>query len=68
MLAARQKVAVRGGNAVDLLRAFEQRLAMFAEDLVPRRGNQPDEFAKFIAADTDKWGRVIRDAGIPLQD
>jgi len=25
---------------------------------------QPAEFAKFIAAETEKWGKVIRDAGI----
>jgi tripartite-type tricarboxylate transporter receptor subunit TctC len=27
--------------------------------------NRPDEFAKFIASDTAKWGRVIREAAIP---
>ena len=26
--------------------------------------NTPAEFAKVVAADTDKWGRVIREAGI----
>jgi tripartite-type tricarboxylate transporter receptor subunit TctC len=24
----------------------------------------PEEFTKFIRADYDKWGKVIRDAGI----
>jgi tripartite-type tricarboxylate transporter receptor subunit TctC len=27
----------------------------------------PDEFAKTIAADTERLGKVIRDAGIKLQ-
>ena len=27
----------------------------------------PDQFAKFIAAETDKWGKVIRSAGIKVQ-
>jgi tripartite-type tricarboxylate transporter receptor subunit TctC len=27
--------------------------------------NAPEAFAKYIAEDTEKWGRVIRDAGIP---
>jgi tripartite-type tricarboxylate transporter receptor subunit TctC len=28
------------------------------------RGGTPEEFGKFIAAETAKWGKVIRDAGI----
>jgi tripartite-type tricarboxylate transporter receptor subunit TctC len=27
----------------------------------------PDELAKFIPAEIEKWGQVIRDAGIPMQ-
>ena len=30
--------------------------------------SQPAEFAKFINGDTEKWGRVIREAKIPLVD
>jgi tripartite-type tricarboxylate transporter receptor subunit TctC len=27
----------------------------------------PADFARFVRAEHDKWGRVIRDAGIPVQ-
>jgi tripartite-type tricarboxylate transporter receptor subunit TctC len=27
----------------------------------------PDEFGKFIAADTEKWAKVVKFAGIKLQ-
>jgi tripartite-type tricarboxylate transporter receptor subunit TctC len=29
-------------------------------------GNTPDEFRSFIAAETQKWATVIRDAGVPM--
>jgi tripartite-type tricarboxylate transporter receptor subunit TctC len=29
-------------------------------------GNTPDEFAKVLASDTEKWSRVIRNANIRL--
>jgi tripartite-type tricarboxylate transporter receptor subunit TctC len=29
-------------------------------------GNRPAEFEKFIAAETDKWGKVIRSAKVTL--
>ena len=28
--------------------------------------NTPDEFRTFVAAETEKWGKVVRDAGIKL--
>jgi tripartite-type tricarboxylate transporter receptor subunit TctC len=28
--------------------------------------NTPDEFAAFIKSETEKWGRVIRNAKIPV--
>jgi tripartite-type tricarboxylate transporter receptor subunit TctC len=30
------------------------------------RANTPDEFRAFVAAETEKWGRVVRDAGIKV--
>ena len=30
-------------------------------------GERPDEFAAFIRAETAKWGKVIKDAGISIQ-
>jgi len=30
-------------------------------------GSTPDEFEAFVAADMQKWAKVIRDAGIPLE-
>jgi tripartite-type tricarboxylate transporter receptor subunit TctC len=30
------------------------------------RQNTPDEFRAFVAAETEKWGRVVRDAGIKV--
>ena len=30
------------------------------------KANTPDEFRAFVAAETEKWGRVVRDAGIKL--
>ena len=33
---------------------------------VDSRANTPDEFRAFVAAETEKWGKVVRDAGIKL--
>ncbi len=33
---------------------------------VDTRANTPDEFRAFVAAETEKWGKVVRDAGIKL--
>ena len=41
--------------------AVREKLAADGTDAV---GNSPDEFARFIRAETDKWARVARDAGI----
>jgi tripartite-type tricarboxylate transporter receptor subunit TctC len=30
------------------------------------RANTPDEFRTFVGAETEKWGKVVRDAGIKL--
>jgi len=30
-------------------------------------GSTPDEFARFLRAETDKWGKVVRAAGIVPQ-
>ena len=33
----------------------------------PSFASTPTEFAKFIAAETEKWGKVIRTAGIKAE-
>ena len=33
---------------------------------IDARANTPDEFRAFVAAETEKWGKVVRDAGIKL--
>ena len=33
---------------------------------VDTQANTPAEFRAFVAAETDKWGKVVRDAGIKL--
>jgi len=38
-----------------------------AIDGVQPVGNTPDEFARFLRAETDKWGKVVRAAGIVPQ-
>ena len=30
-------------------------------------GSTPEAFAKFIASETDKWGKVIKEAGIKME-
>jgi tripartite-type tricarboxylate transporter receptor subunit TctC len=30
-------------------------------------GNTPEEFARFLRSETDKWGKVVRMAGIEPQ-
>src|SRR5690606_39251776 len=29
-------------------------------------GNTPEEFARFIEAETEKWGKVVRDSGAKI--
>jgi tripartite-type tricarboxylate transporter receptor subunit TctC len=41
--------------------AFKAQLAKLGLEPL---ASTPDEFAKFIAAETEKWGKVIRTAGI----
>ncbi len=33
---------------------------------IDSRANTPDEFRSFVADETEKWGKVVRDAGIKL--
>ena len=33
---------------------------------IDSRANTPDEFRTFVADETEKWGKVVRDAGIKL--
>jgi tripartite-type tricarboxylate transporter receptor subunit TctC len=30
-------------------------------------GDSPDQFRAFIASETEKWAKVIKDAGVPVQ-
>ena len=40
--------------------------ARFKQLNVDHRQNTPEEFRDFVASETAKWGRVVRDAGIKL--
>ncbi len=40
--------------------------ARFKQLNIEFRHTTPDEFRSFVAAETDKWGKVVRDAGIKL--
>ncbi|MBX9841500.1 MAG: tripartite tricarboxylate transporter substrate binding protein [Xanthobacteraceae bacterium] len=40
--------------------------ARFKQLNVEHRHNTPDEFGSFVAVETEKWGKVVRDAGIKL--
>ena len=51
---------VKASRSPDILRIVE----LQATDLLL---STPDEFSKMIAADTERLGKVIRDAGIKLQ-
>jgi len=58
-------------DIVDRLSAEIARIArsadvqkLFAEQAVHPIGSTPDEFGAFIAADIQRWAKVIRDAGI----
>jgi tripartite-type tricarboxylate transporter receptor subunit TctC len=44
--------------------AVREKIAADGADAV---GNTPDEFARFIRAETDKWAKVVRTAGIKPQ-
>lgn len=40
--------------------------ARFRQLNVEARANTPDDFRAFVAAETEKWGKVVREAGIKL--
>jgi tripartite-type tricarboxylate transporter receptor subunit TctC len=40
--------------------------ARFKQLNIEHRHNTPDEFGSFVTAETDKWGKVVREAGIKL--
>ena len=44
---------------------MRERLAQLGLETV---GNPPDEFAAIIKAETAKWAKVIKDAGIKASD
>jgi tripartite-type tricarboxylate transporter receptor subunit TctC len=40
--------------------------ARFKQLNVEYRPNSPEEFRSFVAAETDRWGKIVREAGIKL--
>lgn len=44
--------------------AMRERFATFGADVVASR---PDDFAQYLRAETAKWGKVVRDAGVKLE-
>jgi tripartite-type tricarboxylate transporter receptor subunit TctC len=51
---------VRGLNLPDV----KEKVAAQGNEVI---GDSPDAFAKFIRAESDKWGKVVRQAGIKLE-
>lgn len=51
---------VRGLNLPDV----KEKIAAQGNEVI---GDSPDHFAKFIRAESDKWGKVVRQAGIKLE-
>jgi tripartite-type tricarboxylate transporter receptor subunit TctC len=41
-------------------------IARFKSLNIDFKENTPQEFRSFVADETDKWGKVVRDAGIKL--
>jgi tripartite-type tricarboxylate transporter receptor subunit TctC len=41
-------------------------VARFKSLNIDFKENAPQEFRSFVAAETEKWGKVVRDAGIKL--
>ena len=54
------------GAMTSALQAASIREKMAIDGVQPV-GNTPDEFARFLRAETDKWGKVVRAAGIVPQ-
>jgi tripartite-type tricarboxylate transporter receptor subunit TctC len=52
------------GEIVHLLQSAEVRARLSGDGADPV-GSSPDEFAAFLRAETVKWAKVVRDAGIP---
>jgi tripartite-type tricarboxylate transporter receptor subunit TctC len=53
------------GGLNDVLRQPDVQ-ARFKQLNIEHRHNTPDEFGSFVTAETDKWGKVVREAGIKL--
>jgi tripartite-type tricarboxylate transporter receptor subunit TctC len=51
---------IKAARSPDITRIVTQQ----ATDVVP---TSPEDFAKLIAADTDRLGKVMREAGIKMQ-
>ena len=57
------KLNVEFNRALSLLDVKERLSALAME----AGGGSPDDFARFIKADTEKWARIIKEAGITMQ-
>jgi tripartite-type tricarboxylate transporter receptor subunit TctC len=60
VVAALNKAAVEAMNDPDVVSKLSSQGAMLI-------GDTPDEFRAFIASETAKWAKVIKDAGVPTQ-
>jgi tripartite-type tricarboxylate transporter receptor subunit TctC len=60
VVAALNKAAVEAMKDPDVVSKLSSQGAMLI-------GDTPDEFRAFIASETAKWAKVIKDAGVPTQ-
>lgn len=62
----KEVVAALNKAAVEAMKdpAVKSKLSSVGAELV---GDTPDEFRAFIASETAKWAKVIKDAGVPTQ-
>ena len=61
-----QIVAALNKAAIEAMKdkAVVDKLASQGATLI---GDDPEHFRQFIASETEKWGKVIKDAGVPVQ-
>jgi tripartite-type tricarboxylate transporter receptor subunit TctC len=62
----RPVIARLGEEAVKALAAPDSREKLVNQGIEPARGG-PEEFAPYLAAEIDKWAKIIKAAGIPPQ-
>jgi tripartite-type tricarboxylate transporter receptor subunit TctC len=54
------------GDIVRVLKEPEVRKVFVGDGATPV-GSAPEEFAKFLKADLDKWARVVKAAGVKAE-